>query len=231
TGGVVHGKRGIVEAYALGRGKVTVRGTLHTEDLGNNREQLVIDTIPYMLAQRNLVEWIVEAVKEEKVQDVSDVRDESGREAQTRIVIELKKGADPRVVEKQLFEFTPLQQTFSIINISLVNRQPRTLSLREMIDQFVLHRIEVIRRRTEYLLRAAKKRAHELEALIYAVCDIDEVIREIRASKTREEAIQRLMDRRFRIAAGHPSAAKLPKSLLDRVRAAESVGGVALTRV
>jgi DNA gyrase subunit A len=231
TGGVVHGKRGIVEAYALGRGKVTVRGTMHSEELAKDREQLVIDTIPYMLAQNNLVEWIVEAVKEEKVQDVSDVRNESGREAATRIVIELKKGADARVVEKQLFEFTPLQQTFSIINIALVNRQPRTLSLREMIDQFVLHRVDVIRRRTEFLLRAAKKRAHELEALIYAVCDIDEVIREIRASKTREEAIQRLMDRRFRIAPNHPNAAKLPTSLLERVRAAESVGGIALTRM
>jgi DNA gyrase subunit A len=231
TGGVVHGKRGIVEAYALGRGKVAVRGTMHTEDLGANREQLVIDSIPYMLAQNNLVEWIVEAVKEEKVQDVADVRNESGREAATRIVIELKKGADPRVVEKQLFEFTPLQQTFSIINIALVNRQPRTLSLREMIDQFVLHRIDVIRRRTEHLLRNAKRLAHELEGKIYAVCDIDEVIREIRASKTREEAIQRLMDRRFRIAPGHPYAAKLPATLLDRMRAAESAGGVALTRV
>jgi DNA gyrase subunit A len=231
TGGVVHGKRGIIEAYALGRGKVTVRGTLHSEELAKDREQLVIDAIPYMLAQNNLVEWIVEAVKEEKVQDVSDVRNESGREAQTRIVIELKRGADPRVVEKQLFEFTPLQQTFSIINISLVNRQPRTLSLREMIDQFVLHRVDVVRRRTEFLLRAAKKRGHELEALIYAVCDIDEVIREIRASKTKEEAIQRLMDRRFRIAPGHPFAAKLPTVLLDRMRAAEAVGGVALTRL
>jgi DNA gyrase subunit A len=231
TGGVLHGKRGIVEAYALGRGKVTVRGTMHSEDLGNNREQLVVDSIPYMLAQNNLVEWIVEAVKEEKVQDVADVRNESGREAATRIVIELKKGADARVVEKQLFEFTPLQQTFSIINIALVNRQPRTLSLREMIDLFIAHRVDVIRRRTEHLLREAKKRAHVLEGMIYAVCDIDEVIREIRASKTREEAIQRLIDRRFRIPAGHPYAPKLPEQLLARVRAAESAGGVALSRV
>jgi DNA gyrase subunit A len=231
TGGVLHGKRGIVEAYALGRGKVTVRGTMHSEELGKDREQLVVDSIPYMLAQNNLVEWIVEAVKEEKVQDVADVRNESGREAATRIVIELKKGADARVVEKQLFEFTPLQQTFSIINIALVNRQPRTLSLREMIDHFIAHRIDVIRRRTEHLLRVAKKRAHELEALIYAVCDIDEVIREIRASKTREEAIQRLMDRRFRIAPNHQYASKVPASLIERVRLAEAAGGVALTRL
>src|SRR5262245_25962581 len=129
TGGILHGKRGIVEAYALGRGKVTLRGTCHIEDLAKDRQQIVVDTIPYMLGQTNLVEWIVEAVKEERVTEVADVRNESGREAATRIVIELKKGADPGVVEKQLYEFTPLQQTFSIINIALVNRQPRTLSL------------------------------------------------------------------------------------------------------
>lgn len=231
TGGVLHGRRGIVEAYHSGRGKVTVRGTTHVEDIGKDRQQLVVDSIPYMLAQNGLVEKIVDAVKEDQIQDVSDVRNESGREAQTRIVVELKKGADPRVVEKQLFEFTPLQQTFSIINIALVNRQPRTLSLREMIDLFIAHRVEVIRRRTEHLLREAKKRAHTLEGMIYAVCDIDEVIREIRASKTREEAIQRLMDRRFQIPAGHPYAAKIPAKLMERVRAGDAAGGVALTRV
>ncbi len=231
TGGVVHGKRGIIEAYATGRGKVTLRGTAHVEELGKDRQQLVIDAIPYMLAQNNLVEWIVDAVKEERVQDVADVRNESGREASTRIVLELKKGADPRVVEKQLYEFTPLQQTFSIINIALVNRQPRTLTLREMLTLYVEHRSDVVRRRTAHLLREAKKRAHVLEGLIYAVCDIDEVIREIRASATREEAIERLMARRFRIAPGHPSAPLLPERLLERTRRAEPAGGVALTRV
>jgi len=232
TGGVVHGKRGIVEAYLSGRGRVTVRGTCHVEPLGKgDRQQIIIDEIPFMLGQTNLVEWIVEAVNEEKVTEVSDVRDESGREAQTRIVIELKRGADPRVVENQLYEFTPLQQTFSIINISLVNRQPRTLSLRETINCYIEHRTDVIRRRTEHLLREAKKRAHVLEGMIYAVCDIDEVIREIRASSTREEAIARLMARRFQIASTHPFAPKLPSSLLAKVRMLDALGGVSLTRV
>ncbi len=231
TGGVLHGRRGIVEAYHSGRGKVTVRGTMHVEDLAKDRQQIVIDSIPYMLAQIGLVEWIVEAVKEERIQEVSDVRNESGREAQTRIVIELKRGADPRVVEKQLYEFTPLQQTFSIINIALVNRQPRTLGLKEMMTLYIAHRVDVIRRRTEHLLRTAKKRAHVLEGMIYAVSDIDEVIREIRASSTREEAIQRLMERRFQIPAGHPFAAKIPKKLMDRVRAGDAAGGMALTRI
>lgn len=231
TGGVVAGRRGIIEGYATGRGKVALRGTCHVEDLPGGRQQIVIDAIPYMLAQNNLVEWIVEAVKEERVTDVSDVRNESGREAVTRIVIELKKGVDPRTVEKQLYEFTPLQQTVSIINIALVNRQPRTLGLIEMLDLYLEHRNDVIRRRTAYLLREAKKRAHVLEGMILAVCDIDEVIREIRASKTREEAIERLMAHRFRIAQGHQHAGRLPAGLLARVRAAEAQGGVALTRV
>ncbi len=234
TGGTVHGKQGIVEAYATGRGKVINRGSLHVEEVGgkgSGREQIVIDSIPYMLNQTTLVERIVEAVKEERIVDVSDVRNESGREAQTRVVIELRKGADARVVEKQLYEFTPLQQTFSIMNIALVNRQPRTLTLREMIDCYVDHRVDVIRRRTAYLLREAKKRAHVLEGMIYAVCDIDEVIRIIRASRTREEAIQRLMERRFQIPPSHPHAPKLPARLMDRVRAADPEGGVLLSRI
>lgn len=231
TGGVVHGKRGIIEGYLTGRGKVSVRGVCHVEPNGKDREQLVIDEIPYMLDQTNLVEWIVDAVRDEKVTEVADVRNESGREAQTRVVLELKRGADARVVEKQLFEFTPLQQTFSINTIALVNRQPRTLSLLAMLDLYLEHRTDVIRRRTAHRLSEAKKRAHVLEGMIYAVCDIDEVIREIRASSTREEAITRLMEKQFRIPASHPYSEKLPPRLLTRVRAAEVVGGVSLTRV
>lgn len=231
TGGVVHGKRGIIEGYLTGRGKVSVRGVCHVEQHGKDREQLVIDEIPYMLDQTNLVEWIVDAVRDEKVTEVADVRNESGREAQTRVVLELKRGADARVVEKQLFEFTPLQQTFSINNIALVNRQPRTLPLLAMLDLYLEHRGEVIRRRTAFKLSEAKKRAHVLEGMIYAVCDIDEVIREIRASSTREEAITRLMERRFRIPPTHPYAQKLPGAMQRRVQAAEALGGVALTRV
>lgn len=231
TGGVLAGKRGIIESYLSGRGKVTLRGTTHVEELAGGRQQVVIDSIPFMLAQNNLVEWIVAAVKEERVLDVSDVRNESGREAQTRVVIELKKGADPRVVEKQLCEFTPLQQTFSMINIALVNRQPRTLSLPEMLGIYIDHRIEVTRRRTTHLLSEAKKRAHVLEGMIYAVCDIDEVIREIRESATREEAIERLMARGFRIPDDHPHLEELPGTLASRIRAARATGGVVLTRV
>jgi len=231
TGGLILGRRGIAEAYSTGRGRVTMRGVCHVEEMPGGREQIVIDEIPYALMQGTLVEKVVEAVKDERIRDIADVRNESGRQAQTRIVIELKKGADARVIENQLYQHTPLQQTFSIISIALVNRQPRTLGLRDLIDLYIEHRMEVVRRRTAHLLREAKKQAHVKEGLIYAVCDLDEVIAIIRSSASREEAIQRLMDRRFRIPADHPQAASLPTRLMDRVRAAEAQGGVALTRV
>lgn len=224
TGGIILGRSGIVEAYATGRGKVTVRGQCHVEQLKNDREQLVIDTIPYGLGQRTLVESIVDAVKEDRIADVSDVRNESGREARTRIVLELKKGADARVVENQLYEFTPLQQTFSIMNIVLVNRRPRTLGLLELIRCYVDHRIDVIRRRTAHLLQEAKKRAHVLEGLILAVFQIDYVIWIIRNSPSREEAIVRLMAEPFRIPTEDPRAATIPARLLERSRNAQASG-------
>jgi DNA gyrase subunit A len=142
-------------------------------------------------------------------------------------VVVLKKNADPAVVEKQLYEFTPLQDTFSIINIALVNGQPRTLPLRSLVDLFIDHRKDVVRRRTAFLLRQAKQQAHRLEGLIYAVCDIDEVIRIIRASRTREEAIEGLMARAFRIARSHPYAPKIPDSVISRTEP----DGARLTRV
>ncbi|MEM0982819.1 MAG: DNA gyrase subunit A [Planctomycetota bacterium] len=231
TGGVILGRRGILEAYEHGRGRVTVRGECHVEDLKSGKQQIVIDSIPYSLVQNTLVEKIVEAVKEERLKEIADVRNESGRNAQTRVVVELKKGADPAVIENQLYSATPLQQTFSIINIALVNRQPRTMGLKELIRCYIDHRVEVIRRRTEHLLREAKKRAHVLEGMIYAVTDIDEVIKLIRSSRTREEAIQKLMERRYRIAPNHPAYSDLPRRLVTRLEAAESVGGVVLTRV
>ena len=231
TAGRILGRRGILEAYQSGRGKVTVRGEVHVEEHGNNRQQLVIDEIPFGLVQNTLVEKIVEAVKDERLKEISDVRNESGRNAQTRIVLELKKGADPAVIENQLYSSTPLQQTFSIINIALVNRQPRTLGLKELIQCFIDHRVEVIRRRTQHLLREAKKRAHVLEGMIYAVVDIDEIIALIKSSRTREEAIQKLIERRYTIPAGHPAAPTIPARLMKMVRAADERGGTMLTRV
>ncbi len=231
TGGRILGRKGILDAYSTGRGRVTVRGNVHVEEFKKDRHQIVIDEIPYALVQNTLVEKIVEAVKEERIKDISDVRNESGRNAQSRIVIELKKGADPGVVENQLYQCTPLQQTFSIINIALVNRQPRTMGLKQLIECYVDHRIEVIRRRTRHLLREAKKKAHVLEGMIYAVVDIDEIIQLIKSSQTREEAIQKLMDRRYSIPASHPAAKDIPQRLMNMMRESDADGGVLLTRV
>ncbi len=227
TGGLICGRAGIRAAYATGRGRVVLRGVVRIEERPGGRQQLVIDEIPYHLVQNALIEKITEAVKNDRIRDISAIRNESGRKSRTRIVIELKKGADPAIVENQLYQYTPLQSTFSIINIALVNHQPRTLSLRQMIDCYVDHRVDVIRRRTAHLLKEARKKAHILEGLIYAVCEIDEVIRLIRSSSTRDEAIDALMKRRFRIAPDHKYAPRIPASLLSRA----SGDGAALTKV
>jgi DNA gyrase subunit A len=136
-----------------------------------------------------------------------------------RIVVDLKRDADPQVVINQLYEFTPCQITVSMINTALVNRQPRTMGLKELIQHFIDHRKEVIVRRTRFLLKKAQQRAHILEGQIFAVCDIDEVVRLIRSSKTRDEAIGKLRERSFRIAPDHLAAEKIPKALMDRVLA------------
>lgn len=228
TGGIVQGKRGIAEAYATGRGRITVRGKVHFEEAGPNRTNIIIDEIPYQLVQINLIEKIVEAAKDGRIPDISDVKNFSGKSHRTRIVVYLKRGADPAVVEKQLYEFTPLQSTFSIINIALVSHRPKAMGIKQLIQAYIDHRKEVIRRRTEYLLREAKKNAHKLEGLIYAVCDIDEVIALIRGSKTRDEAIEKLIARRFSIAPDHKYAPTIPARLLQQ---AVREGGVELTRV
>ena len=227
TGGIIVGRRGIAEAYAGGRGKLTLRGRVRQVKEGG-REALEIYEIPYQVVQSNLIEKIVDASREGRIPDVADVRNHSGRDAQTRILVVLKKGADPHVVEKQLYEFTPLQSTFSIINIALVNHQPRTMGLKHLIGHYVEHRKDVVRRRTAFLMRQAKQQAHRLEGLIYAVCDIDEVIKIIRESREREEAILKLMDRGFRIAPGHRYEKMIPQRIVQATRQGD---GARLTRV
>ncbi|MCH2137747.1 MAG: DNA gyrase subunit A [Phycisphaerales bacterium] len=226
TGGTIVGRSGIARAYASGRGRVIVRGEVEQETI-SGRECLVITEIPYQVVQNNLIEKIVDAVKAGRLEGISDVKNFSGKKHRTRIVVQLKRGADPDVVERQLYRFTPLQSTVSIINIALDKGRPRTMGLRQLIDRFVDHRIDVIRRRTEHLLREARKSAHRLEGLILAVCDIDDVIALIRGSRTRDEAIGKLMERRFQIAGDHPHAATIPTRLME----AASGEGVALTRV
>ena len=227
TGGTIVGRRGIIEAYATGRGRLTVRGKVRHETR-DGRAVLVIEEIPYQVVQSALIEKIVEAKKEDRIPDISDVRNHSGRDAQTRILVVLRKGADPAVVERQLYEFTPLQTTYSIMNITLVNGQPRTLPFTSLIGCYIDHRRDVIRRRTEFLLRQARQQAHKLEGLVYAVCDIDAVIAIIRGSHTREEAIEALLARAFRIAPDHPNAPLVPKRIAEASRRGD---GARLTRV
>ena len=226
TGGLIVGRGGIARAYASGRGRIFVRGVVSQEKV-SGRECLVINEIPYQVVQNNLIEKIVDAVKAGRIEGISDVKNFSGKKHRTRIVVQLKRGADPDVVERLLYRFTPLQSTVSIINIALDRGRPRTMGLRQLIDRFIDHRIDVLRRRTEHLLREARKSAHRLEGLILAVCDIDDVIALIRASRTREEAIEQLMARQFKIASDHPKAGTIPPRLLDAV----SGDGITLTRV
>ncbi len=216
TGGVICGRDGIIEGYKNGRGRLTLRAKIKTEQLKNGREIVVIEEMPYGVIRKTIVEAVAEAVKKDLITDISDVNDHSGRQHKCRIVVDLKRDADPNIVINQLYQYTPCQITVSMINIALVNRQPRTMGLKELIQHFIAHRKDVIIRRTRFLLRKAQQRGHILEGLIFAVCDIDEIVRLIRSSKTRDEAIAKLRERAFRIAPDHPYAPRIPKTLLDR---------------
>ena len=217
TGGIICGKAGIVEGYKSGRGRLTLRAKLHTEEQKNGRALIIIDEIPYGVIRKTIIEQVAECVKKDVITDISAINDHSGREHACRIVIDLKRDGDPNVVINQLYQSTDCQVGVSMINIALVNRQPRTMGLTELIQHFIAHRKEVVVRRTKHLLKKAQQRGHILEGLIFAVCDIDEVIKLIRASKTRDEAIEKLRQRAFRIAPDHPAAAKIPEKLMARI--------------
>jgi DNA gyrase subunit A len=193
TGGVVYGAQGIVEAYASGKGRIRVRARYTVErDENTGRATVVVTEIPYMVNKSSLLEEIAEHVKTKRIEGVSDLRDESDKEG-LRIIIELKRDAIEEVVLNQLFAHSQLQTTFGIINLALVNNQPRVLSLKEMLEYYIEHRFDVVKRRTEYKLRQAEKRAHILAGLMIALDHLDEVIRIIRKAKTRDEARSALM--------------------------------------
>jgi DNA gyrase subunit A len=216
TGGTICGKDGILDGYKTGRGKLTLRAKIRTEEVKGGKELVVIDEIPYGIIRKTIMEQVAECVKKDLITGISAINDHSGRQHACRIVVDLKRDADPQVIINQLYQYTACQITVSMINIALVNRQPRTMGLKELIQHFIEHRKVVITRRTRHLLKKAQQRGHILEGLIFAVCDIDEVIRLIRTSKTREEAIQRLRQRGFRIAPDHPAAAQIPPKLMAR---------------
>jgi DNA gyrase subunit A len=221
TGGIVMGKDGIIDGYTTGRGRMTLRSKVHIEEEAKGRTKVVLDEIPYGVIRENIVNGVVAAVKDGRMTDVSNVNDESGRQHKCRIVIDVKRDGDPEIVKNQVFQFTQAQVTVSMINIAIVNKQPRTMGLKELIHHFIEHRKEVIVRRTRHLLRKAQQRAHILEGLIFAVVDIDEVVRLIRSSKTRDEAIAKMRARAFRIAPDNPLAPQIPKRLLERAGVAD----------
>jgi DNA gyrase subunit A len=192
TGGAIMGREGIVDAYTTGRGSLKVRGKAHIEQTSTGRMRIIITEIPYMVNKSRLVSKIADLVREKKLTEVSDLRDESDRKGM-RVVIELKQACIPQVVLNKLFKHTPLETGFGVIMLALVDGIPRTLTLKQMLSYYIAHQEDVIRRRTRYDLRKAEERAHILEGLVIALDNIDEVIRIIRASADDAEAKAGLM--------------------------------------
>ena len=191
TGGFIYGKAGIVQAYKTGRGRFMMRARVATENLTKEKQAIIVTEIPYQVNKSVLIQRIAELVNEKIVDDISDVRDESDRDGM-RIVIELKRGSQPEIVLNQLYKHTQLQESFSMIFLAVLNGQPRELSLDQAIRAFIDHRIDVVQRRTVFLLRKARDREHILEGLKIALDNLDTVIRIIRASKSRAEARENL---------------------------------------
>ena len=225
TGGLICGRSGIREGYTTGRGQLVVRARLHTEQVRGGRTRIVITEIPFQVLKSTIIERIADNVKNGRIKDIVDVQDHSDR-AGMRIVVDLRKGADPQVVIQQLYKFTPLQSTFSIINIALVNRAPRTLDLKQLLVAFLEHRKEVVRRRTTFLLRRARQRAHIQEGLILAVADIDEIIAIIKRSPDPPTAKQRLMAKKLRLSEAATVRKLLPKAFVQQARQGQHLTGV-----
>lgn len=193
TGGTIYGVEGIKDAYETGRGRVVMRGKAEIEVTKTGKELIAVTEVPYQVSPPQIIVKAVDLVQEKVIDGISAVRDESGRQGM-RIVFELKRDAIPNVVLNQLFKYTPLQSSFSINNIALVKGRPQMLNLKDLIKHYVEHRHEIVVRRTEYLLKEARKRIHILEGLIIALDNLDAVIALIRKSKTPDEAKSGLMN-------------------------------------
>ena len=194
TGGIIFGRGGIKDAYTTGRGKIIVRGKFIIETMKSGREQIVFTEIPYAVNKTTLITRIADLVRDKVLEGVSDLRDESDREG-LRMVLELKKGAIPKLVLNRLFTHTALQSTFGVINLALVDGRPKCLSLKELIQLFVKHRVDVVTRRSRFELRKAEERAHLLRGIVIALQNIDEVVAIIKASKNVEVARMALQKR------------------------------------
>ena len=216
TGGEICGRRGIVDAYSTGRGGITLRGRCHVEEGRAGRKTIVITELPYGVLRSTITEKIAVGVKAGVIKDVAAVNDASDRKHDVRIEIELKSGANEDVIVNQLFEYTPLQSNYHVMNIALDGRQPRTLTLKQILGLYLDHRRDVVRRRTSYLLRKAKQRAHVIEGLILAVGDIDAIIRLIRESPDPAAARGRLMAQPLRLAEHAAVVRLLPEAFAIR---------------
>ena len=193
TGGILCGKYGIKQAYLSGKGRVVIRSRHEIEEYKDGRSQIIITEIPFQQTKEPLLKKLAELVNSGKITGVSDIVDESDRKQPVRIVVKVKKGENAQVILNQLFQFSPLQDSFSIINLALVDGRPRMLPLKEMLRLFIEHRQVVIRRRTTHQLKQARERAHVVEGLLIALTYIDEIIQIIRSSRDPDTARQRLM--------------------------------------
>jgi DNA gyrase subunit A len=192
TGGIIYGISGVKEGFETGRGRVVVRALAEIQESNNGKETIIVTEIPYQVNKAQLIIKIADLVNSKRVEGISDIRDESDRNGM-RIVIEIKRDAIANVILSQLFKYTPLQTSYGVNNIALVNGRPVLLNLKDMLEEFILFRLEVIVRRTKYDLRKAEERAHILEGLLIALDNLDEVIRLIRGSSTVDEAKNGLM--------------------------------------
>jgi DNA gyrase subunit A len=192
TAGIIHGRKGIHDAYRTGRGRFLMRAKVKRENLTKDREAIVVTEIPYQVNKARLIERIAELVNEKTIEEIGDIRDESDREGM-RIVIELKRGAQPEIVLNQLYTHTSMQESFSMIFLAVVNGQPREMGLVQALQHFIDHRIDVVRRRTAFLLQKARDREHILEGYQKALDHLDNVIAIIRGSQNRAEARENLV--------------------------------------
>lgn len=217
TGGIICGRSGIYSGYLTGRSTIVVRARAAIEEMKGNRFRIVVSEIPYQQTRINVINKIAELVTNSRIEGISNIRDESDLKEPVRVVLELKRDADPNVVLNQLYKFSPLQDSFSIILLALVDGKPRVMPFKELLQEFIRHRMSVIRRRTQFLLNKARQRKHTVEGLLLAHANIDQVIRTIRTSKTQAEAKARLL-----------SEIRCPAALIERALGPDGFANYAL---
>jgi DNA gyrase subunit A len=215
TGGVVCGQRGVLTAYETGRARVTLRGRVRVEDVRGGRKMIVIDEIPYGVIRRTVVEKIADGIKDGVISDASTVTDTSDRKNPIRIEVDVRRDGNPDVAINQIYKHSPMQVTFSIMNNALVDGRPVALTLKQLVEEYVQHRRNVIRRRTEFLRRRATQRAHILEGLLLAISDIDRIIQLIRTSNDPADAKVRLLSESFRLIESEALRNLLPEAFYE----------------